>query len=49
MPASTSLLSVDWANTKAAYRFLGNDRVHDTSAFPYEREPPDLIGYASSR
>jgi len=65
----------DWANTKAAYRFMDNDRVseqdilsghfcstaqrfsmtdgpilvlQDTTTFSYEREHPELIGYASS-
>ncbi|WP_336602479.1 transposase DNA-binding-containing protein [Paraburkholderia bengalensis] len=62
----------DWASTKAAYRFLSNDRVsehdilsghfhasaervkaidgpvlilQDTTAFSYQRERPELIGY----
>jgi hypothetical protein len=75
MGKTIPLACVDWANTKAAYRFLDNDRVseqdilsghfqataqrcavtegpvlvlHDTSAFLYEREHPELIGYASS-
>src|SRR5260370_9384564 len=65
----------DWANTKAAYRFMDNDRVseqdilsghfqataqrfsstdgpvlvlQDTTTFSYERERPELIGYAGS-
>jgi hypothetical protein len=65
----------DWANTKAAYRFMDNDRVseqdilsghfrataqrfsttdgpilvlQDTTTFSYEREHPELIGYASN-
>lgn len=65
----------DWANTKAAYRFMDNDRVNeqdilsghfqataqrfsttdgpilvlqDTTTFSYERERPELIGYAGS-
>jgi len=65
----------DWANTKAAYRFMDNDRVseqdilsghfqataqrfsktdgpilvlQDTCTFSYEREHPELIGYAGS-
>jgi hypothetical protein len=75
MGKTIPLACQDWASTKAAYRFLDNDRVseqdilsghfqataqrfavtegpllvlHDTSAFLYEREHPDLIGYASS-
>jgi hypothetical protein len=75
MGQTIPLACQDWANTKAAYRFLDNDRVseqdilsghfqataqrfavtegpalvlHDTSAFLYEREQPELIGYASS-
>jgi Transposase DNA-binding len=75
MGETIPLACVDWANTKAAYRFLDNDRVseqdilsghfqataqrfavtegpalvlHDTSAFLYEREHPELIGYASN-
>ncbi|MGF6297580.1 hypothetical protein OKW43_007726 [Paraburkholderia sp. WC7.3g] len=65
----------DWASTKAAYRFMDNDRVceqdilsghfqataqrffstdgpvlvlQDTTTFSYERERPELIGYAGS-
>ncbi|KLU21793.1 transposase [Caballeronia mineralivorans PML1(12)] len=65
----------DWANTKAAYRFMDNDRVsehdilsghfqataqrfsttdgpilvlQDTTTFSYERERPELVGYAGS-
>lgn len=75
MGQTIPLACQDWANTKAAYRFLDNDRVndqdilsghfqatvqraavtegpvlvlHDTSAFLYEREQPELVGYASS-
>ena len=75
MGRTIPLACQDWANTKAAYRFLDNDRVneqdimsghfqataqrfvvtegtvlvlHDTSAFLYEREHPELVGYASS-
>lgn len=75
MGQTIPLACQDWANTKAAYRFMGNDRVneqdilsghfqataqrfaaaegpvlvlHDTSAFLYEREHPEHIGYATS-
>jgi hypothetical protein len=75
MGQTIPLACQDWANTKAAYRFLDNDRVNeqdimsghfqataqrfvgtdgpvlvlqDTSAFLYEREHPELVGYASS-
>jgi hypothetical protein len=75
MGATIPLACAYWANTKASYGFLDNDRVseqdilgghfqatgqrfavtegpalvlHDTSAFLYEREHPELIGYASS-
>lgn len=75
MGQSIPLACQDWANTKAAYRFMDNDRVNeqdilsghfqataqrfsttdgpilvlqDTTSFSYERERPELIGYASN-
>jgi hypothetical protein len=75
MGQTIPLACQDWANTKAAYRFMDNDRVseqdilsghfqstaqrfaategpvlvlHDTSTFSYEREHPELIGYAGN-
>ena len=75
MGQSIPLACQDWANTKAAYRFMDNDRVseqdilsghfqataqrfsttdgpilvlQDTTTFSYERERPELIGYAGS-
>jgi hypothetical protein len=75
MGQTIPLACQDWANTKAAYRFLDNERVNehdilsghfqttaqrfaiidgpilvlqDTTTFSYERERPELIGYAGS-
>ncbi|MBC8752921.1 IS4 family transposase, partial [Paraburkholderia sp. WC7.3b] len=75
MGQTIPLACQDWANTKAAYRFMDNDRVseqdilsghfqataqrfamtdgpilvlQDTTTFSYERERPELIGYAGS-
>ncbi|HYS67058.1 MAG TPA: transposase [Paraburkholderia sp.] len=75
MGQTIPLACQDWANTKAAYRFMDNDRVNeqdilsghfqataqrfsvtdgpilvlqDTTTFSYEREHPELIGYAGS-
>jgi Transposase DNA-binding/Transposase DDE domain len=75
MGQTLPLACQDWANTKAAYRFMDNDRVseqdilsghfkataqrfsstdgpilvlQDTTTFSYEREHPELIGYAGS-
>jgi hypothetical protein len=75
MGQTIPLACQDWANTKAAYRFMDNDRVseqdilsghfkataqrfsstdgpilvlQDTTTFSYEREHPELIGYAGS-
>lgn len=75
MGQTIPLACQDWANTKAAYRFMDNDRVNeqdilsghfhstaqrfsttdgpilvlqDTTPFSYERERPELIGYASN-
>ncbi|MFP3614667.1 IS4 family transposase [Paraburkholderia sp. SIMBA_050] len=75
MGQTIPLACQDWANTKAAYRFMDNDRVseqdilsghfqataqrfsstdgpvlvlQDTTTFSYERERPELIGYASN-
>ncbi|HVT30314.1 MAG TPA: IS4 family transposase [Lacipirellulaceae bacterium] len=75
MGQTIPLACQDWANTKAAYRFMDNDRVNeqdilsghfqataqrfsttdgpilvlqDTTSFSYERERPELIGYASN-
>lgn len=75
MGQTIPLACQDWANTKAAYRFMDNDRVNeqdilsghfhatgqrfcttdgpilvlqDTTTFSYERECPELIGYAGS-
>jgi hypothetical protein len=75
MGQTIPLACQDWANTKAAYRFMNNDRVseqdilsghfrttsqrssttdgpilvlQDTTTFSYEREHPELIGYAGS-
>jgi len=75
MGQTIPLACQDWANTKAAYRFMDNDRVseqdilsghfqataqrfaatdgpilvlQDTTTFSYERERPELVGYAGS-
>jgi hypothetical protein len=75
MGQTIPLACQDWANIKAAYRFMDNDRVseqdilsghfkataqrfsstdgpilvlQDTTTFSYEREHPELIGYAGS-
>jgi hypothetical protein len=75
MGQTIPLACQDWASTKAAYRFMDNDRVseqdilsghfqatvqrfattdgpilvhQDTTTFSYERERPELIGYAGS-
>ncbi len=75
MGQTIALACQDWASTKAAYRFMDNDRVseqdilsghfqataqrfattdgpilvlQDTTTFSYERERPELIGYAGS-
>ncbi|MFL9998975.1 IS4 family transposase [Paraburkholderia sediminicola] len=75
MGQTIPLACQDWASTKAAYRFMDNDRVceqdilsghfqataqrfaaidgpvlvlQDTTTFSYERERPELIGYASN-
>ena len=75
MGQTIPLACQDWANTKAAYRFMDNDRVsehdilrghfqataqrfsttfgpilvlQDTTTFSYEREHPELVGYAGS-
>ena len=75
MGQTIPLACQDWANTKAAYRFMDNDRVseqdilsghfqattqrfamtdgpilvlQDTTTFSFERERPELIGYAGS-
>jgi hypothetical protein len=75
MGQTIPLACQDWANTKAAYRFMDNERVsdqdilsghfeataqrfsttdgpilvlQDTTTFSYEREHPELIGYASN-
>jgi hypothetical protein len=75
MGQTIPLACQDWANTRAAYRFMDNDRVSeqdilsghfkataqrfsstdgpilvllDTTTFSYEREYPELIGYAGS-
>jgi len=75
MGQTIPLACQDWANTKAAYQFMDNDRVNeqdilsghfqataqrfsatdgpilvlqDTTSFSYERERPELIGYASN-
>jgi hypothetical protein len=75
MGQTIPLACQDWANTKAAYRFMDNDRVsehdilsghfrataqrfsmtdgpilvlQDTTTFSYERERPELVGYAGT-
>jgi len=75
MGQTIPLACQDWVNTKAAYRFMDNERVseqdilsghflataqrfsstdgpilvlQDTTTFSYEREHPELIGYASN-